>query len=367
MKKQIRPIIAIVIAFVVLASSCVPAFADSIVTKKAEAAAVQTQLDALNQKAEIASEAYNNAHDKYVALTAQVQSTQAEIVRLQARTDTLQTALNTRADSMYRNNGPLDIIAMLLSAGTFEEFNSTLELLTRISEQDASTVSELKSAKQQVSAAHQTLVVAQTAADSQQQAMAANAQAVKAQIAARSTLLAGINAQIKSLIAAQQAAAAAAAKARLLAWQARNSSGSKGSNSSGSKGSSGSGLDIGGNPPTSSKGAAAVWWAEKELGKPYQWAAAGPDSFDCSGLVMWAYAHVGVSLAHYSGSQFSSGPHVSRSNLQPGDLVFFGSPIHHVGMYVGGGDFIEAPSTGEDVRISSLDGRGDYAGATRPH
>jgi cell wall-associated NlpC family hydrolase len=81
---------------------------------------------------------------------------------------------------------------------------------------------------------------------------------------------------------------------------------------------------------------------------------------------MWAYAHVGVSLPHHAASQISQGSYVSRSNLQPGDLVFFGSPIHHVGMYVGGGDFIEAPYSGASVRIVSLGNRGDYAGACRP-
>jgi cell wall-associated NlpC family hydrolase len=110
-----------------------------------------------------------------------------------------------------------------------------------------------------------------------------------------------------------------------------------------------------------------VWWAEQALGKPYEWAASGPDSFDCSGLTMWAYDHVGVSLPHSSAEQIGSGTRVSRSNLQPGDLVFFGSPIHHVGMYVGGGDFIEAPHTGAVVRISSLSNRSDYAGACRPY
>jgi cell wall-associated NlpC family hydrolase len=80
----------------------------------------------------------------------------------------------------------------------------------------------------------------------------------------------------------------------------------------------------------------------------------------------WAYGHVGIDLPHYSGAQINVGARVSKSNLQPGDLVFFGSPIHHVGMYIGGGDFIEAPYTGVDVRISTLADRGDYAGACRP-
>ena len=109
-----------------------------------------------------------------------------------------------------------------------------------------------------------------------------------------------------------------------------------------------------------------MWWAEKAIGRPYVWSASGPNSFDCSGLTMWAYGHAGVSLPHRSRDQIHRGARVSRSNLRPGDLVFFGSPIHHVGMYVGAGDFIEAPHAGSRVRIASLAERGDYVGACRP-
>ena len=82
--------------------------------------------------------------------------------------------------------------------------------------------------------------------------------------------------------------------------------------------------------------------------------------------MVWAYKHVGINLNNYSGDQINEGAPVSRSHLQPGDLVFFGSPIHHVGMYVGGGCFIEAPYTGVDVRISRMSSRDDFAGACRP-
>jgi cell wall-associated NlpC family hydrolase len=95
------------------------------------------------------------------------------------------------------------------------------------------------------------------------------------------------------------------------------------------------------------------------------WAASGPDHFDCSGLTMYVYAHAGVYLPHSSSAQFSSGRHVDRSDLRPGDLVFFGSPIHHVGIYIGNGDMIESPEAGESVRVSGAF-RGDYAGAVRP-
>ncbi len=111
----------------------------------------------------------------------------------------------------------------------------------------------------------------------------------------------------------------------------------------------------------------AVKVALDQLGKPYVWAAAGPDTFDCSGLTMFAYAHAGISLAHYTGDQFNQGRHVSRGELQPGDLVFFEQNLGHMGMYIGNGNFIHAPHTGDVVKIDSLTGWFDqqYAGAVR--
>ena len=106
--------------------------------------------------------------------------------------------------------------------------------------------------------------------------------------------------------------------------------------------------------PTGSGGSAAVAAAQTRLGDPYVWGAAGPNSFDCSGLTMWAWAHAGVSLPHYSGAQYDSTTHIPMSDLQPGDLVFFADPGEHEAMYIGNGQVIEAPHTGANVRIMPL-------------
>ena len=98
---------------------------------------------------------------------------------------------------------------------------------------------------------------------------------------------------------------------------------------------------------------AAVGIAEKYLGVKYVWGGASPSGFDCSGLVMYVYAQVGVSLPHYTGAQWAMGVPVAYSDLQPGDLVFFDG-LGHVGLYIGGGEFIHAPHTGDVVRIDSL-------------
>jgi cell wall-associated NlpC family hydrolase len=107
-------------------------------------------------------------------------------------------------------------------------------------------------------------------------------------------------------------------------------------------------------PTANTVGAQALQAAISRLGYPYIWGAAGPTSFDCSGLVMWAYQQVGISLPHFTVSQYNSGVHVSRSDLEPGDLVFFFPNISHVGMYIGNGMMIDAPNFGEDVKVQPI-------------
>ena len=117
-------------------------------------------------------------------------------------------------------------------------------------------------------------------------------------------------------------------------------------------------------PTANTVGAQALQAAISRLGSPYIWGAAGPTSFDCSGLVMWAYQQVGISLPHFTVSQYNSGVHVSRNDLEPGDLVFFFPNISHVGMYIGNGMMIDAPNFGEDVKVQPIYWN-EFVGAVR--
>jgi cell wall-associated NlpC family hydrolase len=125
-------------------------------------------------------------------------------------------------------------------------------------------------------------------------------------------------------------------------------------------------------PPTAAGGAGAVQAAESQLGVPYRWGAESPKGsadpgFDCSGLTAWSWGQVGVSLPHYSGSQMSDSTPVPLSDLQPGDLLFYGpGGDEHVAMYLGGGEMVEAPDTGNVVWNTPVRLGGDFVGAGRP-
>jgi len=116
--------------------------------------------------------------------------------------------------------------------------------------------------------------------------------------------------------------------------------------------------------PGNSVGVQALRFALTKRGDPYVWGGAGPNDFDCSGLVMWAYGKVGISLPHFTGNQWNSGQHISRSQLEPGDLVFFFPDISHVGLYVGDGLMLDAPTFGQPVQIQPVFWSA-YVGAVR--
>jgi cell wall-associated NlpC family hydrolase len=122
--------------------------------------------------------------------------------------------------------------------------------------------------------------------------------------------------------------------------------------------------------PTSAA-AAAIAEARTRLGDPYVWGAQGPASFDCSGLTQWAYARAGIALPRVAAAQWHSGPQIALADLSPGDLLFWATDpsnpatIHHVALYIGGGEMIAAPHTGEDVQVQRVYS-GGFIGAVRP-
>lgn len=320
-----------------------PAFATSVAAKRAQARQIKARIDALDTRAEVATEDWNQARIAYTSLRAKVVKLDAQLARIRRETGVLQTSLNTRVDSMYRS-GPLGVLDVLLGAASFDDFAATWDFLNQQNVQESETVAKLKGLRTEKIAAESQLKVAQAGAKRTYDTMASRRAVILAATAKAKSLLKGVQSEIAALEASDRAR------------RARDAQASGG-------GSGGTGWDWG--SPTRAPRSGVVSVGLRYLGSPYRWAASGPRQFDCSGFTMFVYAQVGVSLPHSSRAQIGSGQRVSRANLQPGDLVFFGHPIHHVGMYIGGGRMVHAPHTGDVVSIDPVD-RSDYAGACRP-
>ncbi len=322
----------------VLALGAVPAHAVP-QSKVEQARAVKAQVERLDKRAEIASDNYGEAAARHAKLVGQKRAAQKRLKRVTARTKVVQRRLNTRASTMYRQ-GQIGIVQVLLGAESFEEFASKWDLLRDLNASDADAVAELKELRAQARAARREVSTKERAAAKEASRMLAAKRQAEADLAERKRKLRGLEREIAALMAAEERA-----RAGSRAWS--------------------SGPERSFPPPTRAPRSEVVSIAKRYLGAPYRWAASGPNAFDCSGFTKFVYRQVGVSLPHSSRMQINVGERVSRADLQPGDLVFFGSPIHHVGMYVGGGSYIHAPRTGDVVRIASM-ARGDYAGACRP-
>jgi len=332
---------------VVLLTGAVPAYAaPTISDKRDEARRVKSQIDALDTKVEVASEAYNEAAEKHDAIVAKIARTQKDLDKANARIGTLQGHLSVRATSMYRS-GPTGFLEVLLGSEDFEQFATTWDLLREMNDREAADVADLKDTREKAERYKKDLAAQEAASKKVVDQMAAKKKSIEKQLAQRKSMLSGLEGEVAAL----EAEAEARARATAAASVSRSSSKSSGGKTF--------------PPPKRAARSEVVSIAKQYLGAPYRWGASGPNSFDCSGFTMFVYRQVGVSLPHSSRAQIGSGERVSKSDLQPGDLVFFGSPIHHVGIYVGGGMYIHAPHTGDVVKISSLS-RGDYSGACRP-
>jgi cell wall-associated NlpC family hydrolase len=253
--------------------------------------------------------------------------------------------------------------------------------LDHVARSNAERLRDLRAAKRELAATHADAGREFAAERATQQKLTKTKDAILASVARQEKLVAKLVTADERAAAARAAAAQRAAALRLFARKraaadaaterAQRARASRDANraeppadrdnSSGDNG----GDNAVANVPVTGRGAAAVRFAYDQIGKPYSWGQDGMGSFDCSGLTSRAWGSAGVSLSHSSRAQFGEGRRVSRSEIEPGDLVFFGSPIHHVGIYVGGGQMINAPQTGDQVGVRAAF-RGDYVGAVRP-
>ena len=326
---------------VLLAASMSPvqAFATpSSADLKAEAASVAAELTAMSDDVESAAENYNVAQRDYQQATAKVEEAQTKIDEAQGKISNLQTQLETRASAMYRQ-GATSYLSVLMGSSTFDDFATVWDTLNTLNTDDANLVAETKTAKQELESAKAELDDQQSKAQSALNEASQLKQTVEQKQAALQARKDSLSSEIADAVAKEQqeALAAQAAAAQAYTPAASSSSSSKSSSSS-------SGRTYGG-------GSSAVSRAQNCLGAPYVYGAAGPSSFDCSGLV--SYALTGSYGHAYVAEDFWAMPAVS--NPQPGDVVACSN--HHCGLYIGNGQMIEAPHTGAVVTVSAVRGK----------
>jgi cell wall-associated NlpC family hydrolase len=345
--------------------------------KRRQAELILAQVQALDAEVGAAAERYNGANYKLSGLSDRLRETRASLKRARAQLGTAQAQAGERLVHLYTSGSGPSAVEVLLGAGSLSEMFDQLEVSQRVLAQDIRISRDLKQLTartkrqaRQIAAARSTQAQLVRQLDSERAAIAAK-------LSDRQQLLGSVRAEVAELEAverrrqvelrrqaeaelARQRALAAAQDAR--AAEARRAAAPAITPPPANPAADPSPAPV---PPPepapapappadAGRGAQVVAIAMRYLGVPYKWGGASPSTgFDCSGLTMYVFAQIGVSLPHYAAAQYGLGRPVSKSELQPGDLVFF-SGLGHMGMYIGAGNFIHAPRTGDVVKISSL-------------
>jgi len=321
--------------------------------KRAQAKAIQDQIDANGEKISTLAEAYNGAQYHLEQAQQAAADAQAKITATQQEIKRIRGVIRKRAVSVYRR---------AVSGQSTDSFDTTdaghlasrQEYAAAGAHRDDQLIADLKQARHDLAQQRQAAEQAGAAAQAERTQIEASRQQLEAANAEQQRLLSQVQGELAQLVQEEQARRAAEAAARARArFSPRSGTGT------------GNPEAFPNVPPPSASAAAAIAFARAQLGKPYEYAAVGPDTFDCSGLTMAAWGAAGVHLPHYSGAQYDALPHVPLDAMQPGDLVFWGSGgSQHVGIYVGNGLMIHAPHTGDVVKVAAV--YGHPVGAARP-
>jgi cell wall-associated NlpC family hydrolase len=327
--------------------------------QQAHARAVRAEVDRIGVQLEATIQKYDGARVELRQVTVSLASNTHKLRLARANFHAAQLRLMARIYALYVNGRPttLDVLA---GAQSLSQVIDRAEAAQAMSQQDTALGSEALQFEQAVQKRQRELTQLRARRANAVRSLAAQKRQIDAALARQQHLLASIHSSIHQLQvqeAKHEAALRAAAEARLRAIAAAAAA---------AKASEGSSfpsiptiLGDGSGHPQAAK------IALQYLGVPYVWGGASPSGFDCSGLVMYVYAQLGISLPHYTVSQWDVTEPISSSQMQPGDLVFFDA-LGHVGIYIGGGQFVDAPHTGSVVRIDSLAAWGSsFVGARR--
>ena len=357
-----------------LATSFLPSVA-SLAAQPNTIADAQAQIDDLDNQAEVASEEFNGAQIHL----AQAQEAAAAATDATARAHSVvlaeQSKVSALAVEAYESGGLSQGLALVLDTTTPSDAMNRIAMLEQLSSRqstmlDAVHTADLHYQQSMVAAAQATAAAnAVSATLTQKQAQINAALAQSQQVLAHLTAV-----QRAQLLAAQKAKQAAEQARAVVALadykrqQAAAASRNLARAAAATRTAQAAQAAYTALPETSGGSAIArraVAAAMSKLGARYVFGAGGASNFDCSGLVQWAYGQAGVSTAHYTGTFWNDYRHVAVNQLQPGDLVFFYRDHHHVGIYIGGGMMVNAPHTGDVVKVASVLGHSSYAGAVR--
>ncbi len=353
-----------------------PAAADQISDAKAQAASIAAKIQSTQGQIASLSGQVQSADYQLTQLNSQIAANQAQVAKDQAEVTKDENDLRVQAISDYTSSGTTNQVTQMFSSSP-----NTTDIRDEYSSiatgNVTTTIDNLHSAQSQLQAAQGQLQQQQTQATATRNNLQTSESQASALVSQDQATLNSVDANIQNLVAQQQAAAAAAAKAaatasfnaKLASAQRAQTAAAPSQAAGGGGGGSGGGVaaaPAGPAPPLAAGAAGAVQAAEREIGVPYVWGGSSPAGFDCSGLVMWAYAQVGIGLPRTSGAQFAATTHISLADIQPGDLLFYGPDgSDHVAMYVGGGSMIEAPYTGASVWITGVRTDSGFAGVGR--
>ncbi|MFA4966268.1 MAG: NlpC/P60 family protein [Thermoleophilia bacterium] len=329
-------LIGAVLASLLLAGT---AAASPISEKKARLRAVQVKLDRVYDEAEMAVEKYNQANGQLQTVQQQISENQRLLDMAEHNLGLANEQLKRRAEDLYKTRG-VGFIDVLFSANTFDELVTQLDMMERLGNSDVDTVKAIAAYRRDIKDRRVKLQADKEQAAKLLAERATEKNAVLAVEARLERMTRGLQGEIKRL---REQAAAAARLAAQRSW---------------------GGIVPPPIDPNAPGHPEIVTIAQRYFGVPYVWGGASPSGFDCSGLTMYCYAQIGVSLYHGATMQQRQSTPVALSDLRPGDLVFFGnsSYSHHVAIYAGGGSVIEAPHTGDVVRYGSLGGRDAWIG-----
>jgi len=352
-----------------------PAFATppSIASKQAEAQQVIGQIHELDASLGIVNERLNLANLKLARVQHEIRENSYELGVAQRNLRRSQRTIARRLVTLY-TRGDTSTLEVILGARSLVEVLNRLDTENRVSSLDSEVIGQVRTFRSSVRRHARELRHDRAQAKRLVAWRASQQRSLQSQIVERQRLLSSLTLEIQRMIAEQQArelARARAMRARYMAQQAQLAQ-ARQSQSAGSPAVAVATPTVGATAQTpegatvvpSSSYSGAVGAAMSELGVPYVWGGSTPSGFDCSGLVAYAYSKMGVSLPHSSYAQWNSGVPVPADQLEPGDLVFFNG-LGHVGMYIGNGQYVHAPHTGDVVRVASMSSHGGYVGARR--